>query len=337
MTSGNKTGKIRLKDIADATGFSINTVSHALKDKPDISTVTKKLIQKKAREMGYIADAVAGSLRSGVSRTLAVILGDMVNPHFGLWVRSIERAAFKLGYSTLIFNTDEDEKVESEAIRTAVGKRVDGIILCPAQKTKTNLNLLKQTGIPFVLLGRRFRDEAVSYVIPDDKKAGLIATSYLLDKYCDRILFLNGPTWISSARERYEGFCQAHHLRGKTFLPGDVRYIGIKSGESRLILEKVLEEGFAFDGLLAFSDLVALEARSVLLQWKTPVQIPIVGFDDILSELSLPVSLVSVASIESVAERALDALMTLIREQKLRTGSIPVIQKTIDVALVEHL
>jgi LacI family transcriptional regulator len=337
MVSSNDTGKIRLKDIADATGFSINTVSHALKDKPDISRATKKLIQTKAREMGYIADAVAGSLRSGVSRTLAVILGDMANPHFGLWVRSIERAAFKQGYSTLMFNTDEDEQVEAEAIRTAVGKRVDGIILCPAQKTKTNLDLLKQTGVPFVLLGRRFYDEAVSYVIPDDKKAGLLATSHLLDQDCDRILFLNGPTWISSARERYEGFCQAHHLRGKTFSPGDVRHIGIKSGESRVILEQVLEEGFAFDGLLAFSDLVALEARSVLLQRNTPVRIPIVGFDDILSELSLPVSLVSVASIESVAERSLDALMMLIREQRVHREPMPVIQKIIDVALVEHL
>ena len=68
--------KVTLKDISIATGFSVNTISHALADKPDISASTKQLIQDKAAELGYVGNSSASFLRSGISKTVAVILGD---------------------------------------------------------------------------------------------------------------------------------------------------------------------------------------------------------------------------------------------------------------------
>lgn len=328
--------KVRLSDIAKATGFSINTVSHALKDKPDISAMTKELIRQKAWELGYIADTVAGSLRSGRSHTIAVILGDMANPHFGLWVREIETKAFSQGYSTLIMNTDEDEAVEKEAIRTAVGKRIDGLILCPTQLSTANIDLLKKTHVPYVLIGRRFAQDTSPSVVPDDFESGRLAARYLLDRGCRRILMLGGPPRISSARDREAGFCQAHRDCGLDCPPQFRRQSGIKSGQVRAVLAQVLADKLPFDAIVAFSDLMALEAMAIL-QELSPEQadLPVVGFDDILSGLAMPVSLASVTAVESVAERALVLLMRQLHEQS-QNGIDSADQITLAVQLVEH-
>jgi len=332
--------KVTLRDIARATGFSINTVSHALKDKSDISAATRALIRQSAKDLGYIADSVAGSLRSGVSSTIAVILGDMSNPHFGQWVREIETAAFQKGYSTIIISTDEDEEVECAGIKTAIGKRVDGIILCPTQYSMNNLDLLKSTGIPFVLLGRRWEDPAINYVVPDDIQGGSIAANYLLDQGCRHILMLNGPSHISSACERLEGYYQAHKEKGLAVDPRYIRHIGIKSAQCRNVLEQVLDEKLPFDGVLAFSDLLALEAITVLQDsHRFNGRIPVAGFDNILEDLILPVSLVSVTSDEgSAASHAADILFSLMANKSNENAAPPIspTQKVLRVRLAQH-
>ena len=63
---------VRLVDIAKKTGYSVNTVSHALLNKPDISEKTREYIKSVADEMGYIANVSAGELRSGKSKTVAI-------------------------------------------------------------------------------------------------------------------------------------------------------------------------------------------------------------------------------------------------------------------------
>ena len=71
-----------LADIAAATGYSVNTISHALKNKADIAPATRERIQQAAREMGYVRNEAARSLRSGRTKTLGVIVGGMYNPFY---------------------------------------------------------------------------------------------------------------------------------------------------------------------------------------------------------------------------------------------------------------
>lgn len=308
--------RVTLRDIANVTGFSVNTVSHALKDKSDISQETKQLIKSKAMEMGYIVDSIAGSMRSGITRTIAVILGDIFNPHFGLNVREIERALFKQGYSTFIISTDEDEQVEREAIITAISKRVDGIIICPTQKEDENLDLIRKAGIPFVLIGRRYDDPSIDYVVNDDVQGGYIAARHLIDNGYQRILFLNGPGYISSSRERLEGYQAAHRDAGVPIDPALVREVGVKSCECGQVLAQIINQGIDFSAVLGFSDLVALETLNGLRLFGERYQeIPVIGFDDILSGLILPVKLTSVAPVEGTfATWAAEILMQRMEE-----------------------
>ncbi len=309
--------KIRLSDIAQATGYSINTVSRALKGRPDIALATRNKIQAKAREMGYITDAVASSLRSGRSRTIAVVLGDIANPYFGLWVKEIEERAFAAGYSTLIMNTNEDESVEQAAIRTALSKRVDGLIVCLAQKTRASLDLLRSCGSPYVLAGRSFPDDDSPCVMPDDVRSGFLATKYLLEQGCRRILMLNGPDWISSARDRLAGHRQALAAAGLPFRADYIRTAGVQSGQTRALIQQALAARLDFDGLLAFSDLMALEAMASLgehrLAWP---KLPLASFDDISSRLFLPLRLASVRTRRPLAECAFQMLQELMEKKE---------------------
>src|SRR5690554_2646292 len=163
--------RVTLKTIAEATGYSINTVSRALKNKKDISKESRRYIQETAQSLGYVTNAVASALRSGKTGTIAVILGDISNPHFSIMVKEIEEAAHEHGYNIIVINTNEDVERERAAILSAMSKQVDGVILCPTQKSAKNLELMADT-IPFVVIGRRFTDIETDYVIIDDCKAG---------------------------------------------------------------------------------------------------------------------------------------------------------------------
>lgn len=181
---------VTLKDIAAKTGYSVNTVSRALRDKDDIAVETREMIQRTAREMGHVSNTLAASLRLGYTNTMAVILGDISNPHFSIMMKEIEGYAWKAGYTSILFNTNENEELELAAIQSALNKNVDGIIICPAQKTPDNLIYLKESGVPFVLIGRR--DEAYSYVVCNDELGGFQATKELLAAGHRDILLLHG-------------------------------------------------------------------------------------------------------------------------------------------------
>lgn len=214
MAARRKTGNVTLKDIAQATGFSANTVSRALADKPDISEETKAVIREKASQMGYIANALASFLRSGVSRNIAILVGDISNPHFSVMVKEMQTLLQRRGYNSIIFNTEEKAAVEKQAITTSLSQNVDGIILCPAPGGEENIRFLQMHGKPFVMIGRHFTGEDASFVICDDVHGGYAAARYLLDRGHKDILFLNGPRGISSSAERLEGYRAALEEKG---------------------------------------------------------------------------------------------------------------------------
>lgn len=328
-----KTMKVTMKDIAEKTGFTINTVSRALKDKDDISEATRKLIKDTAKSMGYISNSIAGALRSGATKSIAVILGDISNPHFSIIVKEIETAARKHGYSTFIINTEENSSLEYEAISSALGKKVDGIIICPTQRSKENIEFLKKAGVPFVLIGRYFSDIETDYVVCDDVNGGYQATMHLIEKGHKRILMLNGPSYISSAAERHEGYRKALGDSGIQYDKSLVYEMSITAGESKRIVRKILEEGIKFTAVFAFSDMIAWETIHVLHKYgiKVPQDVAVIGFDNIQSKLSFPFPLTSISTSKSkMSRRAVDILLKRINNNN-ETG---VINAVIDTKVV---
>ena len=325
--------RVTLKDIATRAGYTANTVSRALKDKEDIGAETRKSIQGIAEEMGYISDSIAASLRTGQTGTIAVVLGDISNPHFAIIAREIELSARKHRYSTIILNSDEDAKIESEALRSALSRKVDGVIICPTQRNRDNLEFLRRQQVPFVLIGRHFPGAEVESVVCDDFKGGKLAAEHLLARHHRRILFLNGPSHISSAIERVAGYRAALTQAG---VPCDPRLeweIPIVAGDCRHVIYRVLDEGVDFTAIIAFSDLIAWEAMYALQKrgLENPRDYAIVGFDNIQSKFFFPFPLTSVGtSRTTMARRAFHQLL-----QQLNNETEPKVWRTVlDTKLV---
>jgi LacI family transcriptional regulator len=312
--------RVTLKDIAVQTGYTINTISRALKDKHDISLNTRMRIQETAARLGYIGDSAASSLRSGKTKTIAVIIGDISNPFFGSQVRDIELVARENGYTVIIYNTGEHSDWEHKAILSAYGRRVDGIIICPVQENKDNILLIQHLGIPFVLIGRYFKDIPCDAVLWDDVAAGELATSYLIGLGHVNILYVGGPLYISSGNDRLQGYRNAH-IKGKIPVNEQlIRITNITAGASGEAILQVLEEGLPFTAIVAFSDLMACEILYTLEKKEkgARVYVSIVGCDDIREKILFPVSFPSIRCTGDEARICMDLLI-----QKMHNRSHP--------------
>ncbi|MDF2726153.1 MAG: LacI family transcriptional regulator [Paenibacillus sp.] len=313
---------ITLKDIAAKTGYTSNTVSRALKNKDDISLATRLKIQDIAKEMGYIGNAVASSLRSGKTKTIAIIVADVSNLHFSIIVKEIERAARERGYASFILNTNEEPESEKQAIMSALSKNVDGIIICPSQESTDNLDILHRSNTPFVLLGRHFGDESSDYVVSADEKGGYLATAHLIELNHRDILFLNAHCSISSARERLDGYRRAFNEAGIAIKKENIVEVSHLAGGCRKAVQEAIESQRRFTAIFAFNDLVAWEAIDTLNAYKlnVPHDVSVVGFDNIQSRFYFPFPLTSISSLKGkTARKTFEILIAKIEQPESTT------------------
>lgn len=308
--------QVKLADIAKKTGYSVNTVSHALLDKPDISEKTKKYIKETADKMGYIANVSAVALRSGKSKTIAIIVGDISNPHFSIMIKEMEGKLREHGYNAFILNTDENEDLEREAIISAVGKNVDGIIICPVQKSRKNIDFIIKNDIPYVMFGRRFEGTSSNYVICDDLNGGYAAAEYLIKLNHKKLLFINGSKHISSARDRKDGILRAAEDLG--IGSGNVKITEIKPSPEDSQLLTVLKKNSGCTGIICFSDMIALKVCYYLkkLGKTVPENVSVIGFDNIASKFYMPLMLTSVTSSKTkMSVKSVETLMDIINDK----------------------
>lgn len=279
-----------MKDIAHATGYTVNTVSHALKDLPDISPETRRKIQETARDMGYVRNTMASALRSGRSHTLALIVGDLDNPKFAIMAGDIEAAARKLKYSLIILCAHENGEMEYQAIRTAIGRQVDGIILNPCQENDHCIAQLNASGIPYVLIERYFDEHNVDTVICDGEEGGYLAAMHLLAQGHQKIAHFHGNLRLSGATARHAGF-----LRAAEALPaGSARCLPLASGEENARAVEALRTE-SFTGFFIFNDMALWDILAHLREdCAVRERAAFVGFDNIQGKLTFPVPLCSI-------------------------------------------
>lgn len=272
---------VTIKDIAKVAGVSVNTVSRALNDKPDINSETKKRILDIAKSLGYVKNITASTLRNNSTKIVGVILADSANPFYAEVLKGIEAASRKYGYQIILMNTERVYENEEIAIKTLLQRRVDGLLIAPVQDRAEDIKRLNEkVNIPFVIVGRHFEDIKVDEIYNDEIKGGYIATKYLIDLGRKNILMINGSMFKSPAKMRYEGYKKALNEVG---LIDNMVISDIDINGGYEAVKKILKEGQKVDALFCYNDLVAIGAIKALKEEgiKIPEDAAVIGYDDI--------------------------------------------------------
>jgi LacI family transcriptional regulator len=328
--------KVSLKDLAQICGCSVTSVSRALKDSDTISKELREKVQSKARELGYIPNMLAGSMRTGYTNTIAVILPDLRNPYFSLLAKYMEEYASSKGYSVFFMTTNEITEHEHNAVIKAMQKNVDGILLLPNQQDTESIDILNKMNFPYVLFGRIFSNIKTDYVICNDKKGAYLATRHLIERGHKRILFLNSFMHIYSSAARLEGFKEALQENNINFDSNDVKTISTKIGDTERIIRDVFSVPNDYTAIFCYCDVIAFEAIYILNKMgiSVPKDIAVAGVDDIHSEIILPVQLTSASfNREEYAKCMIDTLMQRIKFPLSPSSRMDYMETVLDVTL----
>lgn len=330
--NGREKRRVKLTDIAAKTGYTVGTISKALQNKEGISQETREAIIKAANEIGYIANAQAGALRSGSSKTIAIIVSDIANPLFSIEIKTCVEELEKQGYRAIVMDTEERPEREEQAVISALSKNVDGVLLCPTQKDTRSIDLLRQNGMPFVLMGRCFEDGQEDYIVCDDVRGGYLAGKHLAELGHKRVLVISADPHISSSRERLAGFQQAMAEAGIEVEPELIIHSDASAHDSGRMIDDLLTHGPDFTAIFTFSDYIAWEVIYALNRHgiQVPRDVSVMGFDDIQSHICFPPPLTTVHFPKRlICRKSVELLLGRIA----RGGDTPV-QQVLDTYLV---
>ena len=314
-----KPSRVTLKDVAAVCGYSVNTVSRALRGDRQLPEATRSRIRDVAAGMGYTGNQIASSLRSGRTRTLALILGNMSNPFYGIMTDTIQDAAAAKNYSLQIMCSRERADLEEQLVEAAVARRVDGILLFPTNQSLPTVQRLQSLGVPFVLMSRPLGEGIADSVTSDDAQGAYLATTHLIEHGCRRPGYLAHQRIVYSYEKRLEGFNRACDAAG---LPPEDRHIYVHFDPSRdempvldwyaSMTNKLLHWREAgVDGLFVFCDEEAWHVQSVLQQTSALQgwDVRIVSFDNIQGTQHFPADLCSVdCNFSEMASQGIDLL-----------------------------
>lgn len=275
--------RITLKDLSEMTGFSIATVSRALKDHPRISQKAKKKIFETAEQVGYQPSMIARGLREKKSYLIGLIIYDLDNHFHAAVTRRIIEDAQLEGYQVIIRSTLDRPEGVAEAIEDMKKSGVDGIIITATRlKEESVKNLIKEK-FPVVQVMRRLEDETGVQIVSDGTYGTHMLVNHLLRSGRRKIAMIGGPEGLSTSKGRYDGYFQAMRendiaINEKLVLKGTA----FSYDTGYRLCKKMLRQGLKPDAIvcaddqIAFGVMQALDEAGIFI----PEGIALVGFDD---------------------------------------------------------
>lgn len=276
--------KVTMEDIARMAGVSKATVSRVVNGvREGVGPETRARILKIIQETNYCTYNIPNQVQ--MTKTLGLIIPDIINPFFGELAKAVEGYATEQGYTVLFGNTDFSREKESKYLSIFSAKKVDGIILVTTEQVASERHkLLTRYGIPCVLVDRSLTGmEYAAGVFLDNSYALFVACSHLITHGNERIALISGPKEISTSVERVQGYRDALTQYQIPFEQRLIKY-GDYTFESGYNAVMELErEGVPFTGILAMNDTMALGAIQALkeLTYRIPEDVEVIGFDNI--------------------------------------------------------
>lgn len=325
---------ITLKEIATELGISITTVSKALKNYPDVSAKTKKAVIDLAQTLHYTPNSFAVNLRTKESKTIGLIIPEVVHHFFSNVVNAIIDEAEKNGYLVIILQSNESLELEKKQVELLINKRVDGIIMSLSNESNNDDHIKEiiNRNIPFVMFDKINKLTPCSKVIIDDQKAAFNAVQHLIDTGCKKIAHIRGPLNPQNSIDRYIGYKKALE---KNNIPFDSKLVytceKVTFEEGLEFAKQIMKDNPDIDGIFAITDLVAIGVLTYFNNnaIKVPDQVAVIGFSNwFMSQVLTP----KLSSVEQPSQEMGIASFNLLMEEMIcHKEGIPFKPRTIEL------
>ena len=276
---------VTLKQIAEKLNISITTVSKALNEYPDVSKKTRKLVRETAAILNYKPNSFAVNLRTKESKTIGLIIPEIVHHFFSSVIKGIITQAEKKGYLVITLQSNESYELEKKQVNLLLNKRVDGILISLANETGDYKHLTEiiEQDTPLVMFDKIAKVVKCSKVVIDDRNAAYRATQHLINIGCTRIAHFRGPLLPQNSIDRFLGYKQAltdNNLLYDASLVYLLKEMSFEEG--KFYARQLLKEHKEVDGIFINTDLVAIGAITEFNNQgiKVPEQINVIGFSN---------------------------------------------------------
>ncbi|WKV52468.1 MULTISPECIES: LacI family DNA-binding transcriptional regulator [Dickeya] len=302
---------ITMRDVAQAAGVSVSTVSRILDERlPASKSGSAEKVRQVARELGYRRDYVASSLRRGGTGTLGVLVPRLTDAVTAMLFEEIASAAARRGYFAIVSTCGDSQQQERQSVESLLDRRVDGLIMSTCRLDDPLPRELRERDVPHVLA---LRTDGISLSsVGDDELGGYLATRHLIDLGHKDIGLIGGPDFASNAINRRKGFERAMNevglkIQPQWCCPSD---FNIQAGEEAGM--KILSASPRPSAIFAVNDEIAIGVVAAAHHLGITIgqELSLVGYNDIPLVSRLPVALTSVRTpLEHIASNAVDMLI----------------------------
>jgi len=312
---------VTIKDIARMANVSPATVSRILNHREGfISEATRQRVLRIVEEQQYTPNPFARSLVTNSSKTIGVIVPDILNPFFCELLSGAGAAAQQLGYDLLLCNSDGSVEKERSYIES-LSQRSDGILLI-SNYVPVDKDFISRINIPIVAVDRPFSSESggVAAVYDDLEQCGYLPTQYFLKNGRKKIAFLCGPRDYLSSIRRYGGYCRAME-EANCPIDEQLTMFGAFSHDFGYhSVFQLLDQEISFDAICCMSDMLAMGAMQALRERHVsiPKDCAVIGCDDVFLSHMLESPLSSVKrNISGMGRRGVELLVESLENKEL--------------------
>jgi LacI family transcriptional regulator len=273
-----------MRDVAALAGVSLKTVSRVINGEPGVSATLSERVRNAARRLDFQPNLTASSLRrnDGKTKSIGLLVQDMANPFSSAMYRAVEDVARSHGVMVFAGSLDEDQVRERQLVSAFVARRVDGLIMVPTGEDQTYLINERRAGTPMVFVDRLPNLPDADAVLSSHVEGTRVAVEHLIAHGHRRIGYLGHPRSISTAVDRYAGYCEALLRAGIALDPSLVRHDLRASGQAGAALDELLTIDEPPTAVFTSQNFVTIGAVGALRHAGRHRDIALVGFDDLL-------------------------------------------------------
>jgi LacI family transcriptional regulator len=286
--------KITLKQIAKELDVSISTVSKSLRNSLEIGEETRLKVQAFAKFYNYKPNNIALSLKNRKTKSIGIIIPEIVHYFFSTVINGIEQVANENGYSVVICLSDDSFDKEVLNMEMLANGSIDGFIMSLSKETQYkgdfhHITEVINQGMPVVMFDRVTNDILCDKVIIDDKAAAYEAVQSLIDNGRKKIALVTTVDYVSVGKLRTDGYEKALLDNGLPF--NEDLIIKIEDVDTCEITISQLLHDRAFDAVFAVNELFAVTIIKTAnkMGLKVPEDLAVIAFTDgIISKYSTP-------------------------------------------------